>query len=108
MENKIVYINKPTGARENSINTVNDMQSFVNMEEIKEDVPRPKNATFENDQWLLDGTFEAFPDNPVGLGYISEIISNENGYFEKDIVLTRTYDNSYTSPRDIDSFWHKH
>ena len=103
MENKIIYENKPYGATQNSINTPNDMQEFVNMEDIKQQLIIPKNATLENDLWQLDGSYISFPDNPIGLGYMSESMSDEEGIFSEDIVLTRIYDNTYTSPRNNDN-----
>ena len=104
MENKIVYENKPYGATQNSINSVNDMQEFVNMEEIKQQLLIPKNATLENDLWQLDGSYISFPDNPIGIGYISKSMSNEEGIFDDEIILTRIYDNTYTSPGIMISF----
>ena len=47
----------------------------------------------------LDGTFQNLPANPVGYGYLSTIMTDENGDFAEDIVITRTYTINYTSPR---------
>lgn len=104
MDNKIIYENKPYGATQNSLNTTNDMKSFVNMDEIKQGLNISKYATLENDYWKLDGTFSLFPDEPKNIGYMSESLSNENGVFDKEITITRTYDNTYTSPRNNDNF----
>ena len=104
MDNKIIYENKPHGATQNSLNTTNDMKPFVNMDEIKQGLNISKYATLENNYWKLDGTFSSFPDEPKNIGYISESLSDENGNFDKEISITRTYDSTYTSPRNNDNF----
>ena len=104
MDNKIIYENKPYGATQNSLNTTNDMKPFVNMDEIKQELNISKYATLENDYWKLDGTLSLVPDEPKNIGSMSESLSNENGVFDKEITITRTYDNTYTSPRNNDNF----
>lgn len=100
MKNKIVYENIPYGAKENSTTITTDKQEFVDMEDLKEKLPTQRNATLEKNRWKLDGSFLVFPNTPKDLGYISKSMSNSNGVYENNIVLTRTYDTSYTSPRN--------
>lgn len=99
MNNKIVYRNIPYGAKENCITTATSKQPFVDMEDLKRDFEVPNYATLEKNRWALNGNFLVFPDTPQNIKYISELMSDENGYFNEDIILTRTYSNNYTSPR---------
>ena len=50
-------------------------------------------------QTVLDGTAEAFPSNAnsENIGYWSEQISENNGYFNEPIVLTFQSENTYSS-----------
>ena len=95
---KVVYKNIPNGSMEGSITNSNYTQSFVDMNDFKIDRVVPKFATLEKNFWKLDGTFVDFPNKPIGLGYISTILSDENGNFLDAIVITRTYDANYTAP----------
>ena len=99
MNNKIIYRNIPYGAKEECITTASSKQTFVDMEDLKRDFEVPNYATLEKNRWTLNGSFLLFPDNPQNMKYISELMSNENGEFKENIILTRTYANTYTSPR---------
>lgn len=100
MENKIVYRNIPYGANEEAVNTVSSKQPFVDLSELKRDIVVPKKATLEYNKWALSSDYKVFPDNPTGLKYMSKIMSDENCNFPQLITLTRTYTNTYTSPRN--------
>lgn len=97
------YENIPTGSMQNSTTTgtyaKNYSTNFVNFNDFKTYRTVPKYATLEQDRNLLDGTFINLPANPSGYGYLSTLISDENGDFSNNIVITRTYTNNYTSPR---------
>lgn len=105
IEIKATYENIPTGSMENSTTTANDYlqysQNFVNFDDFKRYLTVPKYATLEQGRNKLDGTFINLPDDPVGFGYISSIMTNYNSVFSQDIVITRTYTLNYTSPRLI-------
>ena len=47
-----------------------DKQPFVDMADLKRDEPElpGKYATLEDNFFLLDGSFQPFPDNPEGSG----------------------------------------
>ena len=100
---KVAYENIPTGSMANSTTTgtypMDYSTSFVNFNDFKTQRAVPKYATLEVNRCLLDGSFINVPDNPIGYGYISSIQSNANGVFSDDIVITRTYANTYASPR---------
>ena len=98
MDLKVVYENIAPGSMEGSTTEADYKQSFVNMNDFKTNRVVSKYATLENNFWILDGTFKNFPNNPQGLGYISTIISDENGNFIEPIVITRNYDANYTAP----------
>lgn len=100
------YENIPTGSMQNSTTTgtyaLNYSSNFVNFNDFKTYRSVPKYATLEENRNLLDGTFINLPSNPAGYGYISTIMSDDNGDFANDIVITRTYNYNYTAPRTID------
>lgn len=104
VEIKVAYENIPTGSLENSTTTgtypYNYSTNFVNFNDFKTQRAVPKYATLELNRCLLDGSFINVPNNPKGYGYLSSIQSDENGQFSNDIVITRTYSQSYASPRN--------
>ncbi|MBQ8298668.1 MAG: hypothetical protein IJX99_02190 [Clostridia bacterium] len=95
---KIVYENIPTGSMQGSSTDINYKQPFLNMADFKIERKVHKYATLEHNFWILNGTFPNFPDVPTNLGYMSTIMSDENGNFENEIVITRDYDANYTAP----------
>jgi len=99
------YENIPTGSMQNSTTTgtdaLNYSTNFVDFNDFKTYRAVPKYATLETNRNLLDGTFLNVPSNPTGYGYISTMITDENGDFADDIVITRTYTQNYTAPRLI-------
>lgn len=103
VEIKATYENIPTGSMENSTTTASDYleysADFVNFDDFKSYNNVPKYATLEQGRNKLDGTFINLPANPQGYGYISTLITDANGDFAEDIVITRTYSLNYTSPR---------
>lgn len=98
-----IYENIPIGSREGSTTNITYADAFVNFNDFKSKNNVPKYATLEQGRNKLDGTFINFPENPQGYGYLSTIITDENGDFEDDIVITRTYNMNYTSPRTINT-----
>jgi len=97
---EISYRNIPVGAKENSTNNFNNVNSISDISLLNEfDVEASKMGTMEKNYLALNGEFD-FRDNDSIIPYISENISDENGEFTNDIVLTRTYDNVYSSPRN--------
>lgn len=96
------YENIPTGSMQNSNTTgtyaKNYSSSFVDFNDFKTYRNVPKYATLEENRNLLDGTFINLPSNPVGYGYLSTLISDANGNFSNDIVITRTYNYNYSAP----------
>lgn len=91
------------GSMQNSTTTgtyaKNYSTNFVNFNDFKTYRTVPKYATLEDNRCLLDGTFINLPANPSGYGYLSSIISDAGGNFANNIVITRTYAYTYSSPR---------
>lgn len=98
MNIKASYENIPTGSMQNSTTSGSYAQSFVNWADFKTQRQVIKYATLEHNRWLLDGTFNNFPNNTNGIGYISTIMSDANGDFSNAITITRTYTNTYKAP----------
>lgn len=68
-------------AKPDSTYTSTDNQPFNNVMDLrKEDIQAAKYATMEPDYWLLDGSFQTFPNVPENeyFGFISNIQSDEN------------------------------
>lgn len=97
------YENIPTGSMQNSTttgtNAYNYSTHFVDFSDFKTYRSVPKYATLELNRNLLDGTFVNVPADPKGYGYLSTLMSDANGNFANDIVITRTYALNYTAPR---------
>lgn len=97
------YENIPIGSMQNSTTTgtyaKNYSTRFVDFNDFKTYRSVPKYATFEQGRNLLDGTFINLPANPKGYGYLGTLLSDENGDFSNNIVITRTYAYNYTAPR---------
>ena len=97
------YENIPTGSMQNSTTDANYKKNystnFVNMNDFKTQRSVPKYATLEQGRCKLDGTFINLPDNPSGYGYMSSIMSDADGNFSNNIIITRTYTVNYTAPR---------
>lgn len=102
---KATYENIPTGSMANSTTTASEQLNysahFVDMNDFKTYRSVPKYATLEPDRCLLDGTFINLPEDPVGYGYISTQMSQNDKTFASDIVITRTYAYNYSAPRFI-------
>lgn len=101
------YENVPIGSMQNSTTTGTYAQeysnNFVNFNDFKTHRNVPKYATLEQGRNKLDGTFINLPTDPVGYGYCSTIMTDANGDFADDIVITRTYTQNYTAPRSYNT-----
>ena len=105
VEISAIYENIPTGSMQNSTTTATNYitysANFVNFADFKTYRSVPKYATLEQGRNKLDGTFVNLPSNPKGYGYLSTLITDSNGDFAENIVITRTYTINYTAPRFI-------
>ena len=100
---KIEYTNVPEGAMSGSTTTASQKAPWVNLADFQTQKNVPKYATLEVNRNLLytnsSDMYQNTPDAPSGYGYCSNSVSGMRGTFQSSIVLTRTYDQNYTSPR---------
>lgn len=96
---EVVYDLKDTTALEDSTPSTLDNIFFANEYLLKNNTPFPKYATVERDYFLLDGSFEEFPDSTEGIDipFWSSPLSDENGNFQKRPVLTILFSENHTS-----------
>lgn len=53
-------------------------------------------ATYENNRWLADGKMVFLPKSSIqNTGYVSLAVSDENGLFAKNPIITRTLEAKY-------------
>lgn len=97
---QIFYGDFAQGAKENFIATSTESQFNTLNQLNKYDLQFKKTANpCELYQTVLDGTAEAFPSNEnfENVGYWSEQVSENNGYFNVPIVLTFQSEKTYSS-----------
>ena len=97
---KVVYENKPVGVEGNVTNTASEMQEFVDLEELDRANDIAHYGTLEGNNWPLRDDVLILPDDleTIDMGYISNQLSDSNGEFTSPIVITRTYNGSFTAP----------
>ena len=78
--------------------SVNTAQSFVDSSDLNDFNVCAKWATFENDFWVLDGSFYLMADPPEAsrVGYISGVMSDEFSEFSINPELTIDFDTTYS------------
>lgn len=77
-----------------------DKQLFVDLNQINEEgMSVEKYATLERNRFVLDGSFEFFPEEPenTDMGFWSKAMSDDNGDFETPINLTLQFANNHSS-----------
>lgn len=87
-------------AKEDSTPAITDKQPFVDLDQLKEtDLQVEKYGTGEWNQFILDGTFKLFPDDPENqnFGLWSLSMSDSDGAFSVPPVLTITFTENHSS-----------
>lgn len=87
-------------AKEDSAPTITDKQEFIDLEQLKvDDLQVEKYGTLEQNQFLLDGSFRFFPDDPAveNFGLWSLSMSGSTGVFLNPVVLTVTFKENHSS-----------
>lgn len=78
-----------------------DKQAFSALADLRRDgVKTPHVVTGEDYQWLLDGSYETFPDDPgatAGWGWFSRSMSGGDGSFANPPTLTITFTRAHSS-----------
>lgn len=97
---EIIYRDIAPGALEHVTPTIDDLQPFCDLNDLKkESISPPQAATLEKDYWRLDGSFEIFPDAPKGQnwGIWSQSMTEADGTFTVPPVLTLTFTELFSS-----------
>jgi hypothetical protein len=77
-----------------------DIQDFAKIEDLKSgNVAESPYITYEPNFWQLDGAYRFFPDdeNRIHVGMMSTAMSDENGDFSVEPVLTITFSHPHTT-----------
>ena len=75
-------------AKKDSQLSVNDKQDFVDILDLKnDDLEETLYGTCEKNQFALDGSRELMPEELDNMGWWSNQMSYENGYFATPLVL---------------------
>ena len=76
----------------------NQVAEYGNVECLLQDQPYSEYAAFEKDYAQVGGQQYFMPraQNYIRVGYVSESISNEEGYFDENPVITLTMESAYT------------
>ncbi len=87
-------------AKKDLTTSANEQQPFVDLNQLSLDVINiNKYATIEQNRFLLDDTFNLFPDNPQDklMGYWSNTMSDSNGVFQSKPKLTFSFGENHSS-----------
>lgn len=85
-------------AKTDSILSVNDKQSFVNLNDLKqEEQDEILYGTLEKNQFVLDGNINLMPEQLNNMGWWSNEMSDENGNFITPPVLTINFTEPHSS-----------
>lgn len=86
-------------AKEDSNLSVTNKQPFVDINQLKKELDVKKYETMELNQFVLDGSFHTFPDEPAQgeFGLWSHTMSDSAGSFAALITLTITFSENHSS-----------
>ena len=100
MSISIVYKDISPGATENSITTATFQTQYSDLSRFKDSLQNENYGTFENDFWLLDGSFSVLPDNESDMNiscWSENIGSNTGEVSDTSKTIAREYIGYYTS-----------
>ena len=100
MSISIVYKDISPGATENSNTTATFQTQYSDLSRFKDSLQNENYGTFENDFWLLDGSFSVLPDNEsdMNISCWSENIGSNTGIVsDTSKTIVREYIGYYTS-----------
>lgn len=90
-------------AADDAVSSASGVQDFANAQDINTpDLDRLEVRKFgdlEQNLWLLDGTFEQWPENPAveKWGFWSKAMSDKNGVFSEPPQLTVEFDDNHST-----------
>lgn len=93
----IQYNQFDTTALDDAVETTTSNQSFGNLALLKENEQPLKYMTLEDNFTLLDGSFNELPDSPSDVVYWSSIMSNMDGLFLTNPIMTIDFDDNHSS-----------
>lgn len=94
---EVIYDLKDTTALQDSTPSTMDNQPFAAETLLKDNTAFPDYATLEQDYFVLDGTMPELPDAPEGIPFWTSELSDSNGYFAKNPLLTILFSENHTS-----------
>lgn len=100
MQIEITYAVSEPGLQDSATITSNSEASFSETTEILTGTDHSGTvyATLEHNFWGLDGTFEDIDENLDNPGYVSEVLSGENGVFTDTPIITLSFSETHTTP----------
>lgn len=76
--------------------TSNGTTDYSDVSSIDTQTAKTDFATYENNRWLADGKMVFLPKSGIqNAGYVSLAVSDENGLFAKNPIITRTLEAKY-------------
>lgn len=106
---KIIFDLFDVTAKADSTPDFSDARFFCNPQDLKCEsrFPQPNYATLEHNHFLLDGSFELFPNNPIGkrFGFWSNEVSDEFGKFKNKPKLPIYFNKPHSSMGLTLYFW---
>lgn len=94
---EVIYDLKDTTALRDSIPSTIDNQPFATENFLKQNTVFPDYGTLEQDYFLLDGSLPELPDVPEGISFWSSELSDSEGNFLNNPVLTILFSKNHTS-----------
>ena len=94
---EVVYGLKDTTALQDSIPSTMDNQPFAVENLLKQNTPFLDYGTLEQDYFILDGSMPELPDEPAGIPFWTSELSDDNGNFKKNPILTILFSENHTS-----------
>lgn len=94
---EVIYDLKDTTALQDSIPSTMDNQPFATENFLKQNMVFPDYATLEQDYFLLDGSLPELSDEPEGISFWSSGLSDENGNYQNNPLLTILFSENHTS-----------
>lgn len=94
---EVIYDLKDTTALEDSTPSTLNNQAFADENLLKKNMIFPNYGTLEQDYFRLDGSMPEFPDEPDGIPFWTSGLSDENGLFTENPVLTILFTENHTS-----------
>lgn len=94
---EVVYDLKDTTALQDSVPSTMDNQNFAVESLLRDNIAFSDYGTLEQDYFLLDGSMPELPDEPEGIPFWTSELSDSNGNFKKNPMLTILFSENHTS-----------